>query len=217
MVERPLPDGPAAEMGGNHLQIRHFPKKVGQTLGRRKIITVIPHMKQHGKSSSGHGAVHLDSARGINGNLLKIRMNLKPPKSQLLHSVQLLLIILHPRVERAKADKAGMLTGSLCQKGIDIVDLLWRSSRIADHTTANAGLRKLLCQTVRACNGISGFVVEFSDGMSRFFRQLIGKYMYMDICYLHKITLLLFIVNHVKKRSGYSSSIRILSPSLSSC
>ena len=79
-----------------------------------------------------------------------------------------------------------MLLGGLGQKGIDVVHLFRRSRGIADYAAADAGLGKLFRQAVCARDGISGFVVKFSDGMSRLFRQLIREYVYMDICCLHK-------------------------------
>ena len=149
-------------------------------------------MKQHRKITPGDGLIGFDAAFVVDGELLKIRVDLDPAQAELQHTVKLLLKSVHAGIDRAEGEIAVVSADGLGQKCVGVLDLTGIRCGVGDDAAGDA--RKLILRAQARHIGLplDGNAVEAADGMRCLFGQLFRKNMCVDVCNLHREILFLF-------------------------
>ena len=143
-------------------------------------------MEQHRKITPGDGLIGFDAAFVVDGELLKIRVDLDPAKAELQHTVKLLLKSVHAGIDRAEGEIAVVSADGLGQKCVGVLDLTGIRCRVGDDAAGDA--RKLILRAQARHIGLplDGNAVEAADGMRCLFGQLFRENMCVDVCDLHE-------------------------------
>ena len=143
-------------------------------------------MEQHRKITPGNGAVRLNAALVVNGQLLKIRVNLNPTQPKFQHAVQFFLKSVHTGVDRAKGKITVMPPDGFSQKRIGVPNLTGIRRGVGDSAAGNARKLVLRTQARHVRLALDGNAIEAADGVRRLFRQLFRENMRVDVCDLHE-------------------------------
>ena len=145
----------------------------------------VAHVEEHRQTGLGHGPVHGDRFRQINGHLLEVGVDLEPLEPQGRNPLQLRLPALHGREQRAQADEVGMNPDLRGDKVVDMLDLVGRGGRAGDGAAVDPG--RLLQGQQRLDRRQMGSVgaIKGADGGRSLLSQLVGENMNVDVCNRH--------------------------------
>ena len=167
-------------------------------------------MKQHRKITPGDGLIGFDAAFVVDGELLKIRVDLDPAQAELQHTVKLLLKSVHAGIDRAEGEIAVVSTDGLGQKCVGVLDLTGIRCGVGDDAAGDA--RKLILRAQARHIGLplDGNAVEAADGMRCLFGQLFRENMCVDVCNLHREILFYSIRRYARyAEPSFPSSIKV--------